>query len=137
MLSEVDAEADYEAVMETADRLRAGAPNGWPRRGFTLEENRDDLIRHEREFFDGVAFAYTMVDPDDRCVLGCVYFNPSTVTDVDVHMWVRDSHAETLTRPLYDTVRQWLSDAWPFENINWVRTGYYLPEGGTAPGERS
>ena len=29
-------ESDYDAVMETQQRLRSGAPNGWPRPGFTL-----------------------------------------------------------------------------------------------------
>jgi hypothetical protein len=127
MLSESDTAKDYEAVMESADRLRAGAPNGWPRPGFTLEENRADLVRHEREFIEGVAFAYTMVDPDDRSVLGCVYFNPSEVADVDVHMWVRDRHAEALTGPLYRAVARWLENEWPFETINYIRPDYYLP----------
>ena len=109
MLSERDTAKDYEAVMESADRLRAGAPNGWPRPGFTLEENRADLIRHEREFIEGVDF------------------NPSEVADVNVHMWVRDRHAEALTGPLYQAVARWLENEWPFETINYIRPDYYLP----------
>ena len=91
MLRASDAEADYEAVMESAERLRRGSPNGWPRPGFTLPENRADLEKHEAEFEAQVAFAYTMVDPANEQVLGCVYLNPSETADADVHMWVRDS----------------------------------------------
>jgi hypothetical protein len=127
MLSTHDAEADYEAVTESAERLRSGSPTGWPRPGFTLAENRDDLARHEAEFAARTAFAYTMVDPADERVLGCVYLNPSASADADVHMWVRDSRAEALTKPLVDAVDAWLAASWPFETVNYVRTEYYQP----------
>ena len=125
MLTEEDTEPDYEAVMESADRLRAGSPNGWPRPGFTLAENRADLIRHEAEHRAGEAFAYTMLDPVDDRVLGCVYFNPSEAVDADVHMWVRNSHAASLTDALFQAVDEWLAEEWPFRHIHYVRTDYY------------
>ena len=125
MLERSDAEADYEAVMESAERLRRGSPHGWPRPGFTLEENRDDLARHQAEFESGVAFAYTMVDPADENVLGCLYINPSTSADADVYMWVRDSHAPALTDTLFKAVDNWLEEQWPFEKVNYIRTEYY------------
>ena len=76
MLAATDVEADYEAVMASRERLRAGSPHGWPREGFTLAENLADIERHEQEFHDRVAFAYTMVNPADTRVLGCVHINP-------------------------------------------------------------
>ena len=99
MLQASDAEADYEAVMESQERLRAGSPNGWPRPGFTLEENRADLVRHEAEFLARDAFAYTMVTSKDDQVLGCLYINPSEEADADVYMWVRESRREELIGP--------------------------------------
>ena len=127
MLAASDVEGDYEAVMASADRLRAGSENGWPRAGFTLAENLADLERHEQEFHDRVAFAYTMVTPDERAVLGCVYFNPPTAPAVDVnaHLWVRDEHHPALTRTLHEAVVAWLDAVWPFENVHWVRRSYY------------
>ncbi|MEM8765863.1 MAG: hypothetical protein AAGE43_00335 [Pseudomonadota bacterium] len=127
MLAASDAEADYEAVMASAARLRAGSENGWPRIGFTLAENLADLERHEQEFYDRVAFAYTMVAPDESSVLGCVYFNPPTSpeADVNVHLWVRDEHHPALTRTLYEAVVAWLVKDWPFERIHWARQSYY------------
>ncbi len=127
MLAASDVEADYEAVMASADRLRAGSENGWPRVGFTLAENLADLERHEQEFYDRVAFAYTVVTPDESSVLGCVYFNPPTAPEADVnaHLWVRDEHHPALTRTLYGAVVAWLASHWPFERVHWVRRSYY------------
>ncbi len=130
MLAATDAQADYEAVMASQARLRAGSPHGWPREGFTLAENLDDLVRHEQEFHDRVAFAYTMVSPDESAVLGCVYINPPTAADEDQHdaqayMWVRDEHHPELTGTLFDAVSDWLSRDWPFRSVRYIRTEYY------------
>lgn len=131
MLRATDAEADYEAVMASAKRLREGSPNGWPREGFTLEENLADLIRHEQEFHERRAFAYTVLAPDDSTVLGCVYINPPAAGeagahDAEVYLWVRDERHPELTGKLYDAVRAWLASSWPFRQVRFVRTGYYL-----------
>jgi hypothetical protein len=134
MLRLSDAEADYEAVMESQRRLRAGSPNGWPREGFTLAENRTDLTRHESEFDARIAFAYTVLNPVRDKVLGCLYINPSQTADADVYMWTRDSvHRTGLTTHLFDAVDGWLKSCWPFDNLNYVRTNYYLPTQPPAP----
>ena len=128
-LAESHAEMDYAAVMETQQRLAATSPNGWPRDGFTLAENIADLRRHEEEFAQRIAFAYTVLSPAGDRVLGCVYFNPSEMADTvdaDVYMWVRESeYASGLALRLYDSVRKWLEQDWSFENINYTRTEYY------------
>jgi hypothetical protein len=129
MLARTDAEADYEAVMASQARLRAGSPHGWPRDGFTLAENLADLERHEQEFHDRIAFAYTVVNPEDTRVLGCVYINPPADAgdhDAEVYMWVRDEHHPMLTAKLYAAVDTWLMDAWPFESVRYIRTEYFL-----------
>ena len=102
--------------MASQARLRAGSPHGWPRQGFTLEENLQDLIRHEQEFHDRIAFAYTMVRPDESEVLGCVYINPpdpEDEQDARAYMWVRDEHHPDLTAILFDEVDAWLQRDWP------------------------
>lgn len=132
MLAVADARADYEAVMASAARLRAGSPHGWPRPGFTLAENVADLARHQQEFFDRAAFAYTVLAPDASSVLGCVYINPTTERPVDdspaadVYLWVRDEHHPELTRTLFLAVKGWLDSSWPFTRVRYVRTEYYL-----------
>lgn len=132
MLRAADAQADYEAVMASQARLRAGSPHGWPRPGFTLAENVADLKRHEQEFHDRVAFAYTVLAPDESRVVGCVYINPCSLVDkdqaatADVYLWVRDEHHPELTRVLFQVVDEWLNSTWPFDRVRYVRTEYYL-----------
>lgn len=131
-LAETHTELDFAAVMETQQRLRASAPNGWPRKDFTLEENRSDLRRHEQEFAERTAFAFTVLNPDESAVIGCVYFNPPTESrnDVDVHMWVRErEYPHGLAQHLHRHVDAWLHTHWPFERINYLRPDYYFARG--------
>ena len=123
MLSVEDARKDYEAVMETRIRLRAVSSHGWPREGFTLDENISDLDRHEREFRNREAFAYTVVTLDETRVLGCIYINPCDGEyDAVVSLWVRDSEQELLDF-LMTTVRAWVADVWPFTLVRYVNIG--------------
>jgi RimJ/RimL family protein N-acetyltransferase len=124
MLSTDDVEKDYEAVMETQAHFHAMGLE-WPREGFTLEGNLADLKRHQREFIDREAFAYTVVTPDESRVLGCVYINPveGNSRSARVEMWVRASEKEKGLGPvLYTAVREWMEAEWPFENVVYPMT---------------
>lgn len=126
MLSAEDAEKDYEAVMESRKMLQSMFEGEWPREGFTLEENRADLERHQREFLNREAFAYTVVSLDESRVLGCVYINPSEDPEVDaeVRMWVRLREYERgLDLILFRAVKEWLEDAWPFNDVAYPGRG--------------
>jgi RimJ/RimL family protein N-acetyltransferase len=113
-------EDDYEAWSSSIEHIRAtpGYPDGrWPR-PMTLEENRADLERHARDFESRSGFTYTVLDPSDRGVIGCVYIYPDKTgaDDAIVMSWVRATHAEHDVA-LRDVVSRWLADAWPFERI--------------------
>jgi|GEM_PF-264309 len=126
-------ERDFDAVMETRERLQASAANGWPRPGFTLAENRADLERHQQEFEAGIAFAYTVLNQDESRVLGCVYLNPPSAPehDVDVHMWVRETlWTSGLAQHLHRQVDAWLRSTWAFSRICYRRPDYYFAKGG-------
>lgn len=119
MLSMDDVEKDYEAVMESQALLRADG-GSWPRDGFTLAENLADLERHQREFLNREAFAYTVVALDESRVLGCVYINPAGERDADavVTMWVRQSEYDQGLDPvLFQTIKDWIATSWPFETV--------------------
>jgi hypothetical protein len=120
-LTEADAEKDYEAVMSSVDHIRATLPPGnWPWPGYTLRQNRRALTRHEREFDRREAFAYTVVTPDEREVLGCVYINPYPYgrADAAVFLWVTTESVAAGVEPVvFSTVRAWLTDAWPFRSV--------------------
>ena len=116
MLSVDDVEKDYEAVMETQERFHAMGFS-WPREGFTLEENLADLKRHQQQFLDREAFAYTVVSLDESRVLGCVYINPAEKEDVDarIFMWVREREYDKGLDPiLFNNVKNWIDTCWPF-----------------------
>ncbi|MBT3558219.1 MAG: GNAT family N-acetyltransferase [Rhodospirillales bacterium] len=118
-----DVVKDYEAVMESEDRLIASfVPDGdWPH-GLTLEQNTIDLGWHQKEFQMRTSFAYTVVDLDETQVLGCVYIDPTRKLDYDaeITMWVRQSQAGTgLDEHLFETVEHWIAEVWPLD-----RPGY-------------
>ena len=119
MLSINDVDMDYEAVMSSANHLSQVWPDSnWPE-GLTLEQNLIDLAWHQKEFQRRTSFAYTMVTLDEKKVIGCVYFYPTSKLgyDTEVFMWVRESELTTgLDSRLFETVRIWLKDDWLFEN---------------------
>ena len=111
-------EPDYAAWTSSVDHIQATpgfAGRTWPDPGLSLAGNAADLARHARDFADRTGFTYTVLDPASGTVIGCLYLYPSRREgyDVDVRSWVRADRA-ALDKPLHDTVRRWLSEAWPF-----------------------
>ncbi len=120
MLSPNVTEIDYDAVMTSKVRLRTvfSEKTEWPKDDMSLEENRSDLIRHETEFKSRQAFAYTVLTLSREKCIGCVYIDPSKISEFDceVYLWVRESHL-SLDDDLYNNIRKWLLSSWPFERI--------------------
>lgn len=119
MLSVKDVAKDYEAVIESRDLLHSMGST-WPREDFTIEENLADLERHQQEFIERKAFAYTVVSLDESQVLGCVYINPaeSEAADSTVYLWVRQSEYDKgLDGVLFRAVKEWIETAWPFTRV--------------------
>jgi len=114
-------ESDYDAWTSSMEHIRStpGFTGGdWPRE-MTLEENRADLERHARDFAARTGLTYTVLDPESRDVIGCVYIYPSKRDDRDaqVLLWVRASRAE-LDGPLWTAVHDWLARDWPFTAVD-------------------
>jgi len=116
-------EADHAAWMSSIGHIRAtpGYPDGdWPPlSGMTLEENLADLRRHAVHFASGIGFTFTVLDPVDDDVIGCVYLYPSASEeyDVTVQSWVRADRAD-LDGPLAAAVANWLATDWPWERLD-------------------
>jgi len=116
-------EDDYEAWSSSIEHIRAtpGFIDGrWPH-PMTLDENRADLERHARDFAARSGFTYTVLDPSDRGVIGCVYIYPDTkgTDDAAVTSWVRATRAAA-DAALREVVSAWLGEAWPFERISYA-----------------
>ena len=116
-------EDDYDAWTSSMAHIAAtpGFPDGsWPRE-MTRDENRADLQRHADDFRTRKGFTYTVLDPADRDVIGCVYIYPLPDSDDDARAlsWVRASHAE-LDVPLWSTVSDWLASKWPFGSVDYA-----------------
>lgn len=112
-------EADLAAWTSSVEHIRAtpGYPDGrWPPfEGKSLEANLADLNRHAGDFVAHRGFTFTVLDPADDDVIGCVYLYPpeSAGYDVTVQSWVRADKAE-LDAPLADAVARWIADQWPW-----------------------
>ena len=88
----------------------------------TSDKNREDLERHADDFHNRKGFTYTVLDPADRDVIGCVYIYPLRDSDYDACTlsWVRQSHAH-LDTALWRAVNEWLESDWPFSSVEYAR----------------
>jgi hypothetical protein len=114
-------ERDYEAWTSSIDHIRETpgfAGRRWPH-PMTLEENRADLEAHRAEFEARTAFAYTVLDPRTKEVLGCIYVDPdaSSTRGATVRSWVRATRAD-LDEPLRASATAWLERDWQFASVS-------------------
>lgn len=121
MLTVNDVVKDFDAVVTSEAHLKGifPPPSTWPE-GLTLEQDLIDLGWHQKEFQRRTSFTYTMMSLDETRCLGCVYFFPSDRQGYDAYalLWARQSElASGLEDRLLATVRQWLTDAWPFASV--------------------
>ncbi|MFI0154731.1 GNAT family N-acetyltransferase [Streptomyces lydicus] len=124
-IRESDTALDYPAVMGSRERLWEifGPAWAWPKETMTYEEDRIDLLRHEKEIAAHQSFNYALLDQEETAILGCVYIDPPerTGSDGEVSWWVVDdlvgSEAE---RALDVLVPQWIAADWPFQQPRYL-----------------
>lgn len=122
---------DYRAVLGARERLRRVflPEDSWPPDDLTEAHNRADLVRHEREFSAREALAWSVLAPDRRRVLGCVYLDPHTgpCWDAEGYWWLaepefrrgRDSAFGRLLRRWLARHHPGLRVAWPGRRPPW------------------
>ena len=129
-----DAERDYEAVMESREFLRKWEQSPWPADDFTIEANREDMVKLEQRHASGESFTYTVMNLEHTECLGCVYvFSPDATwfadarvtalgpdqwsdRDAMIYFWVRKSRlAEGMDRLLLDSLLEWFEQEWSFD----------------------
>ena len=133
---EADAASDHEAVMDTREFLRVWEQSTWPEDDFSVEANREDMVKMEQRHLDNYAYGYTMQTPDESSCLGCVYVMPPdakgyadvVVTEVgsmrwadcraNVSFWVRGSRLDDgLDARLLDELVRWFTDEWRLDGV--------------------
>lgn len=122
MLTVNDVVKDYDAVMSSIDHLQGvfGPRSKWPSKDLTLEQDLIDLGWHQKEFQMRSSFSYTVVKLDESKVIGCLYIFPTNKGDynAEITMWVRSSVLkEGLDSILFNTVKHWITEEWPFDNV--------------------
>lgn len=141
---EADAESDHEAVMESREFLRVWEQSTWPEDDFTVESNREDMVKMEQRHLDNYAYGYTMQTPDESTCLGCVYVMPAdakgyagaTAEEVGsmawsdcratVAFWVRASRiADGLDARLLDELVRWFTDDWEIDGVVFTTTATF------------
>lgn len=107
-------EADHRAWTGSIEHIRATPGfraelwdgDDWPY-AMSADQNMADLTQHADEFAAGTAFAYTVLDPSDGDVIGCVYVDPDDTAEARCRMWLRADRAH-LDAELERIVRAWL-----------------------------
>lgn len=116
--------------MSSIDIIQKTRGGNWPTHALTLEDDLIDLCWHQREFEHRSSFAFTVMSPDERKFLGCLYLYPpgyrsenSKNADVDVSFWVsQEAYDNGLYPVLYKTLDKWLKTSWPFKKIIYTNT---------------
>ena len=119
-LSEPHNDRDHTAWMSSIDHIRSTPgfrpheERHWPV-AMTLEENREDLVRHAEDFRQRRSFTYSILEGDD--VIGCIYIYPGKRPDHDavISSWVRQSHADR-DEEVREALGRWIDEAWPFSS---------------------
>ena len=121
-----DVYLDYIAVMTSLDIIRRTRGGHWPPSDLTFEQDLIDLAWHEKEFQNRTSFAFTVMRPDERECVGCVYLNPggyrghtTTDCDVDVSFWVTQAaYDEGMYPRLFSALDTWMK-SWPFQSVGY------------------
>ncbi|MEZ6119784.1 MAG: GNAT family N-acetyltransferase [Pirellulaceae bacterium] len=122
-LEVADAEADFEAVLESKSELRALFGSDWPEDGFTLDQNRAELAEHQRAFRENESFTYAVVANDRQRILGSVYILPAEDGDANVYYWIRTSeHGSGIAQELQLALKDWLASDWWFGRVTFHGT---------------
>lgn len=131
VLSPEFAEQDFAAVKASAESIRHvfGPENGWPSARITFDENMADLIRHEREFNERVAFAYCILNPQLKRYLGCVYIMPIMSTagrdqrherfTAEAYLWLSVLHDDIKDPLVQAELSAWLAADWGLTKVAW------------------
>ncbi len=121
-----DTDLDMVAVMGSQERLFSvyGEAWGWPPPTMTAAQDREDLQHHADEMVRHESFNYTLLDAEERVLVGCVYIDPPEKVggaDAEISWWVVDSYVGSAVEAALDAfVPRWIAGDWPLEHPRYV-----------------
>lgn len=134
-LTPAHVELDHAALMTSKEMLRlwSGRPGAsWPTDDFSVEENLADMEWHHGDHLARTAFTFTVLNPAEDCVLGCIYIvpfeplmaaNPHLEAMIGdntalVRLWVVESRlADGLDKRLVHALIDWFEREWSFDAV--------------------
>jgi RimJ/RimL family protein N-acetyltransferase len=126
-------ELDFDAYMASPEVIRVHSDGRWPTGGFTRDDDRRLIARHQADHEARRAFTFLLLDPARREAVGCLYLNPlhdylvrtgaSKATmrrfpagTMMVTYWIRqDRRGSGLSAAVAEGVNAWLLKDWPLE----------------------
>jgi hypothetical protein len=134
-LKPLDNQLDYDAVTASLDYYRKFHPCDWSATGFTLEENLEELEKHDQDHQERTAFTLSAQSPNRELSFGCIYINTmhgllkwlkrpedelKEVKDYEcqVYFWTRpECMASGLDKEILFGLSQWLENDWLFSKV--------------------
>ena len=113
-----DVDLDLQAVLGSQERLWSmyGSAWGWPSETLSVQQDRADLARCERQMQRQQSFRYALFDLGETELLGSVHVHPSEEAEVsaDISWWVVDWLVDGPIEAALDRfVPQWIARQWP------------------------
>jgi len=123
---------DFDAVMSSRLFLRLWSKSEWPSDNFQLEDNLKDLVMHEKEHKEGVAYTYSILSVDKKECLGCLYVNPNdriepvtnheryllNLRPANIRFWIRNSYHNTDKESIIiKDLLSWFVNTWELKEI--------------------
>ncbi len=85
-----------------------------------MEDAVKDMENEQAQFEERESFPYAVLDSERTRERGCVYLRPSKKQGYDavVRMWVTAADFEQgFDAELFAWTQDWVTNAWPFENV--------------------
>ncbi|MHA2332478.1 MAG: hypothetical protein ACXAEU_10670 [Candidatus Hodarchaeales archaeon] len=135
-LRTTDVELDYKAVIANRANLLKRTNGRWPKDGFTIKENLEDLRYHEEQQKERNEFTYTIMNLTETECLGCIYIHPleeslkknmrkKDISSLNIKnhealvtFWVTPiATKQKLDKLLIEELKRWFMEEWAFSRV--------------------
>lgn len=131
-LTPAHVELDHTTLMTSKKMLRLWSGNpedGWPDDDFSVEQNMEDMEWHYSDHLKRIAFTFTVLNPAEDEVIGCIYivpFEPLMEANPQLTELIQDDAAlirfwaveprlgDGLDARILQSMVRWFNEEWAF-----------------------